>query len=99
MKRYPTLTDAGLHRIAQKDYKRPSKLVQKRGPGGQFRRTVLKDFGLGAPVCPECGAFNPYEQYAEDPETGFTVQQPPPETCHDCGAELFPEEPEEEIER
>lgn len=49
-----------------------------RRSNGRFRRATLANtFGLAAPSCPSCGRLNPHG-----------VTEPPPETCHACGAAM-----------
>ena len=61
--------------------------LYSRRSNGRFRRATLENtFGVTAPVCPnpECRRFNPHN-----------VGEPPPETCHACGAPMRPPEGEE----
>lgn len=55
--------------------------LYSRHGNGRFRRATLENtFGLSAPTCPQCNRFNPH-----------AVGEPPPETCHACGASMKPE--------
>lgn len=52
-----------------------------RKQNGRFTRPTLENmFGLTAPSCPGCHRLNPHP-----------VNQPPPGTCHACGAPMKPE--------
>jgi uncharacterized protein (DUF983 family) len=52
--------------------------LYSRKANGRFRRATLENtFGLSAPTCPQCGRFNTHG-----------VNEPPPETCHACGAPM-----------
>lgn len=52
-----------------------------RRDNGRFRRATLENtVGLSAPACPSCRRLNPHG-----------VSEPPPETCHACGAPMRPE--------
>ncbi len=60
---------------------RGSKHLRLRGRAGRFKKATLANtFGLNAPVCPHCRRFNPY-----------SVGEPMPTECHNCG-ELVAEE-------
>jgi hypothetical protein len=53
------------------------RLYSRQG-NGRFRRATLENtFGITAPGCPSCRRFNPH-----------AVGEPPPETCHACGAPM-----------
>ena len=55
--------------------------LYSRQANGRFRRATLENtFGLSAPSCPECGRLNPHG-----------INEPPPETCHACGALMKPD--------
>jgi hypothetical protein len=52
--------------------------LYSRQTNGRFRRATLENtFGITAPVCPSCRRLNPHG-----------VGEPPPETCHACGAPM-----------
>lgn len=47
------------------------------GNGRWTKNTLANTFGMDAPVCPKCRAFNPY-----------SLGEPKPEKCHACGEPL-----------
>ena len=64
-----------------------SRYLSRHG-NGRFRRATLENtFGISAPVCPSCRRFNAHG-----------VDEPPPETCHACGASLNADVPPETTE-
>lgn len=68
-----------------------SRRIQARRSNGRFTpNTPENTFGLHVPICPACGAFNPYPVAERDPASGFPLPATPPTNCHRCGAELHP---------